>query len=72
MLNGAGFPVIVRSPVPGFTIIVGPAYVHGIMHGQELGLARGVALPVQLSELSLPEIVLQLGRLRSYMVVVFY
>ena len=59
ILNGAGFPVILRSPVPGFTIVVGSAYVHGIMHGQELGLAHGATLPVQLGELSLPEIMIQ-------------
>lgn len=30
VLNGARFPVILRSPGTGLLIVVGPAYVHGV------------------------------------------
>jgi hypothetical protein len=49
ILNGAKCP----------SEVVGAAYVHGIMHGQEVGFARGVALPFPVENIDSPDIVLE-------------
>ncbi|RYP91199.1 hypothetical protein DL770_002676 [Monosporascus sp. CRB-9-2] len=41
ILNGAKCPFVLRQRGGGTFEVVGPAYVHGIMHGQEVGYARG-------------------------------
>jgi hypothetical protein len=54
ILNGAKLPFILRPTSDGMFELVGACYVHGIMHGQEVGFVRGAALPfaVDISDVS--------------------
>ena len=44
VLNGAKFPFVLRELVDGNFQLVGEAYVHGIMHGETVGLVNGEPL----------------------------
>lgn len=59
ILNGAKYPFVLRQRGSGKFEVVGEAYVHGIMHGQELGFACGVALPFPVKNMDLPDMVLE-------------
>ncbi|RYP75990.1 hypothetical protein DL771_002062 [Monosporascus sp. 5C6A] len=59
ILNGAKCPFVLRQQGGGTFMVVGPTYVHGIMHGQEVGYARGARLPLPIQNIDVPDIVLE-------------
>ena len=59
ILSGAKCPFVLRQRGGRTFEMVGAAYIHGIMHGQEVGFARGVALPFPVENIELPDIVLE-------------
>ena len=59
ILNGAKVPFILRPISDEMFELVGACYVHGIMHGQEVGFVRGAALPFTVDNSDLSEVVLQ-------------
>jgi hypothetical protein len=59
IVNGAKYPFVLRQRGDGTFELVGAAYVHGIMHGQAVGISHGVALPFPVDNTDLADIVLK-------------
>lgn len=59
ILNGARTPFILRQRDNGNYELIGEAYVHGIVHGEALGLFNGEPLPLSVDNSKLPFIVLE-------------
>jgi hypothetical protein len=59
IINGSNYPILLRQCSESIMEVVGPAYVHGIMHGQEVGCIGGMALPFSGEKDTVHDIVLE-------------